>query len=173
MKKQKFLHLLRTSYKLILLVWLVILGLSTLWEHYRIQINTTTSMPQTAWFTVVGEKKLSVGDYVTARVHDSRAPADRFENVVKQIGGLSGDKITICASKKNNVWSVLTVNGSIYEAHKWLSGYPVNPLSESSIIIPKGCYFVHGQTNPTFDSRYKEFGLVCESQIYGKAYPIF
>ena len=161
--------LLRSSYPTILIVWSIVIGLPILWEHYRVQINTTASMSQTLWFVKMGQKTLNTGDYLTARVHDSRAPDGVYENVVKQIGGVSGDAVQV---KQTATTTTLTVNGNEYLVHKVLSGFLVTPLTESDITIPNGCYFVHGQSNPTFDSRYKEFGFICESQIYGKAYPI-
>ena len=62
---------------------------------------------------------------------------------------------------------------SRYPVYKMLSNYLFTPLTDHKIVIPHGWYFLHGQHQPTFDSRYKEFGLICESQIYGKSYPIF
>jgi type IV secretory pathway protease TraF len=60
-----------------------------------------------------------------------------------------------------------------YPVFDSLSGNHFNPLTTVNMIIPADCYFVHGQQQPSFDSRYKEFGLICKQQIYGKTYPVF
>lgn len=40
-------------------------------------------------------------------------------------------------------------------------------------IIPKDHYFVFGDTEDSFDSRYEEFGLIKEQDILYNAYPLF
>lgn len=139
-------------------------------------------MPQRLWFVEIGNKKLKVDDYVAIKFHDWRMtnPKD-YEYVVKQIGGIAGDKIiakdwvvyTEGVPYPNKTSFLYILNGDLYPVYDELSGNRFSPLTTRDLVIPQGCYFLHGQHDPTFDSRYKEFGLICESQIYGKAHPIF
>lgn len=155
-----------------LIVWSTIIIIYFISRFYQTQWNSTTSMPQKLWITHVGDKNLKRNDYVVFMFHDYRMQdAEDFEYVVKQIGAISGDTIVVKRNKSGI--SYILPDGSTYSVFATLLGNYFTPLTYKNLIIPKGCYFVHGQHNPTFDSRYKEFGLVCEGQIYGKTYPIF
>jgi len=69
-------------------------------------------------------------------------------------------------------WIYILPTGT-YPTFDVLSHYHFTPLTTTDLVIPKEYYFVHGNAHPSFDSRYKEFGLVSEAQIYGKAYPLW
>jgi type IV secretory pathway protease TraF len=134
-------------------------------------------MPQKLWLTHVGEKRLKLGDYVLFRFHDYRmTDLTDFEYVIKQVGGVAGNKIVVksgdLASNPSTSYRYLLPDGQ-YPIFDILSGNHFTPLTTKDMIIPNGSYFVHGQQHPSFDSRYLEFGLLTESQIYGKSYPIF
>ncbi|MBA3814776.1 MAG: signal peptidase I [Alphaproteobacteria bacterium] len=51
-----------------------------------------------------------------------------------------------------------------------LNGAPLKrgPLKGLTKTIPEGCLFVAGDTPKSFDSRYKEFGLVPMEKVWGK-----
>lgn len=176
-------QILKKIIKRILIVWVVIIAIYGITRFYQFQLNVTDSMPQRFWITHVGDKNLKVGDYVVFMFHDFRMKKpDDFEFVVKQVGGVWGDKIKVnmlnnqekSLLKSNTASLIYTLpNGSLYPVFDTLSGNHFSPLTEENITIPKNCYFVHGQHQPSFDSRYKEFGLVCDNQIYGKSYPLF
>ena len=172
----------RKSVKLILVIWVVILGLYGITRYYQLQWNATTSMPQKLWLVAVGNKHLKVDDYVVFKFHDFRmAESADFEYVVKQVGGVVDDKITVKVLDGNanrmpylNKTSLIYIlHGEMYPVYATLSNNNFTPLTTHDMVIPKGCYFVHGLHHPSFDSRYKEFGLMCDKQIFGKAYPIF
>ena len=171
--------------KFVLLVWIswvILIVIFIISRYYQLQLNISSSMPQRLWLTHVGDKDVKRGNYVVIRFHDFRMQdSDDFEYVVKQIGGISGDQIIVknCNCHTDNIpypnkisFSYI-VTDNTYPVFESLSGKHFIPLTKQNMIIPKGCYFIHGQHHPSFDSRYKEFGLICESQIYGKAYPIF
>jgi conjugal transfer pilin signal peptidase TrbI len=79
-------------------------------------------------------------------------------NFVKYIRGVAGDKVT-------------NINGEIYVDHQKIGEVDKksNLTPIGSGIIPEGCVFVAGTHPNSFDSRYKEFGLVQVSNIRGKA----
>jgi len=171
-------------------MWIVLAGWGILFvlyfgvsRYYKLQINVTTSMPQKLWLTSIGNRDLQVGDYVVIKFHFiNQAPSD-YEYVVKQIGGIGGDRImvknvsqdvaSLSYSNKNKANLVYVLAGKTYYVYDNLSGKRFEPLSIEDMMIPHGYYFLHGQQQPSFDSRYKSFGLISESQIYGKTYPIF
>ena len=183
----------------ITLVWLLILSLWYSSYYYQLQINVTTSMPQKLWITHIDDKQIKRGEYVTVIFHDYRMKhATDFEYVVKQVGGIAGDKIIVESSTMSNNNSTninlqlmlandreylaqhkqiavlqYHINNILYPVFTNLNGNKFQPLTRNNKTIPQGYYFIHGQVQPTFDSRYKEFGLINESQIYGRAYPIF
>ena len=192
--------MLRTNKKIlytIMLVWLLIIIGWSVSHYYQLQINVSTSMPQRFWVTHIGDVHLKRGDYVTVMFHDYRMKnANDFEYVVKQVGGMAGDKIVVQNIEQNR-YSIDTklkmsvndreylnkhrqilvaqyqLNNIVYPVFDNLNGNRFKPLTTKNKLIPQGYYFIHGQVQPTFDSRYKEFGLINESQIYGRAYPIF
>jgi len=176
-------------------MWIVLAGWGILFvlyfgvsRYYKLQINVTTSMPQKLWLTSIGNRDLQVGDYVVIKFHFiNQAPSD-YEYVVKQVGGIGGDRIMVKSvnhinqvdmfmfynDRQTNIsnW-VYVLAGKAYAVYDNLSGKRFEPLTIEDMVIPHGHYFLHGQQQPSFDSRYKSFGLVSESQIYGKTYPIF
>ena len=158
-----------------ILVWMVLICLYAVTRYYQLEWNVSGSMPQRLWFTQIGNIDLKVGDYVVIKFHDFRMkdPND-FEYVVKQVGGVAGDNIGVLSWWTGKVKSTnFALNREVYEVYDTLSGNHFTPLTTRNLIIPKGCYFLHGQHQPSFDSRYKEFGLICKNQIYGKTHPIF
>ena len=170
---------------LILLIgigWGVLLFGYVISRYYQIEWNASTSMPQKLWVTHVGDTKLKVGDYVVIKFHDFRMlnPHD-YEYVVKQVGGVAGDLIMVrkwngykdgTPQPNKNILIYVLPTGT-YQVFDIISGNHFTPLTTVNMTIPEGCYFLHGQQHPSFDSRYKEFGLICKKQIYGRTYPIF
>lgn len=168
--------------KVILVTWLILIGLFLVTRKYQINHNESSSMPQTWWFTVVGDKNIKVGDYVVVKFHNIHMiHKDDYELVVKQVGGVAGDEIVVKkwigyaegVPAPNKTSYLYIINSGLYPVFDRLQVNMLHPLTKSNMVIPTGYYFIHGQHNPTFDSRYKEFGLIAESQIYGRTYPIF
>ena len=80
------------------------------------------------------------------------------KSFVKYIAGTSGDEISIV---DNDVYVGSTHIGKISNASK------LHPITLRK--IPEGYVFMSGTHVYSFDSRYKEFGLIPISQIQGKA----
>jgi signal peptidase I len=96
---------------------------------------------------------------------------------LKRVIGVGGD--IVAPGPQNTV----LVNGQVWQAPP-VCGQPLilpgpsanagNPPEFSLIQIPKGSYFVIGDNlRNSFDSRYKEFGLVPLSRVRGKAGMIY
>lgn len=86
--------------------------------------------------------------------------------LIKQIKGLPGDII-------------IHVNNKAFVNEEFIG--PILTMSHDQRtltpgtqgIIPQGSYFVTGEHERSFDSRYAEVGLLTNETIYGKAYKLF
>lgn len=167
----------------VIIGWSSILGVYIFSKHYQLQINVSGSMYNRVWLTHLGDMNLKRGDFVVIKFHDYRMKnLSDYELVVKQIGGIGGDEIIVknwldytagVDNSNKTTWIYILPDGIIYQVCNMLSGYHFTPLTTKNITIPKGYYFLHGQHYPSFDSRYKEFGLINRNQILGRAYHLF
>ena len=162
--------------------WIMVLGVYDLSRYYQFKWNASASMPQKLWLTNMDNRKLNRGDYAVFKYHDYRMEdANDYELVIKKIAGIAGDEVIVSTwsqvldgrLKAQQTKMVYEVNNERYPVFARLSNFKLNPLTSKNIKVPAGCYFLVGQHQPTLDSRYKEFGFLCESQIVGKSYPIF
>ena len=80
------------------------------------------------------------------------------ENFVKYIAGVAGDEISIIDK------DVYVESAHIGKISNESNLHPIAPRK-----IPEGYVFMSGTHVYSFDSRYKEFGLIPISQIQGKA----
>lgn len=119
--------------------------------YFFVRINTTDSLPQTLFFKI-NKDAVEKGDYVTFR-----HPLYQ-EKLVKRVSGKEGDVIDI-------KWGELFINeqsiGKIRETS--LSGTPLTPIDWKE--IPEGYLFVKGDHPDSYDSRYREFGLLKKEEI--------
>lgn len=166
----------------VLLVYVV--GFGYPYASHFFKYNISDSVTQKYWFVDYGNKNIKLNDYLVAKFFDPRFTNGEYEYVIKKVGGLPGEIISVAQNidlslyeessiRIGNVVTAYTVNNEIYPVYSMLSGFTFTPLTASNIRVPENCYFVHGTHQPSFDSRYKEFGFICESQIEGIAYPIF
>ena len=98
------------------------------------------------------------GDFVSIEGH----PTAYFDGLhyTKRLVGLPGDRIQISDKQVSIEGSLIGVLRSSTR-----DGKPLHPLQTT--IIPEGYVFVSADNLRSFDSRYKEFGLVKESCIRG------
>lgn len=144
----------------------VILG-AVWFNYYRIIFNCTNSLPETVFIANVGDKNLQINDFVVAYSKGLPNLPDNIQ-LIKLIAGIPNDVI----SYKSDM---LYINNKIcckVNAKKAIWG-DIHPITLTQMKIPNGCYFVKGKSSNSFDSRYKEFGLICKEQILGKAAPLF
>ena len=164
----------RKGLKLLLLLWTPLIAGYSITRFYQLMWNPSTSMPEKLWLVKLDEREVKNNDYIVFKFHDYRMEDPfEYEFVVKQIAGSGGDKLTVHKTAMPNInWTYTLPEGS-YPVYNKLSSYQFTPLTTSDLQIPAGYFFVHGNSQPSFDSRYREFGLVAKAQIYGKAYPLW
>jgi conjugal transfer pilin signal peptidase TrbI len=134
-------------------------------DHINIIFNYTHSLPQKIFIVDLRNHNLRIGDYVAFKAKSLPNARDNTR-IIKRITGISKDIIQVknyLVYRNHN--PIAKIN---YHQAFWGEIHPIN-----NIVIPQGCYFVQGISVTSFDSRYKEFGLVCQPQIIGKAYPLF
>lgn len=136
-------------------------------QKYRMIFNLTHSLSQKIFFIDVGNRNLVKGDFIVTKNNYLPNIPHEFA-LIKEIAGIGDDIVTI---RKNKLYIdnryCCIVKSIVVE---WGT---LHPLTESTLVIPKDCFFVRGTSNNSFDSRFKEFGFICKNQILGKAYPLF
>lgn len=144
----------------------VILG-AILLNYYRIVINFTHSLPEHLFLVKVNDKQLNVNDFVVAY---SKGLPNMPDNVqlIKLVAGVPGSSV-----KRNGAGLYIDNKFCCYVNEQKTTWGIVHPITDKSLAIPNGCYFVRGTSDKSFDSRYKEFGLICKNQILGKAFSLF
>jgi len=85
---------------------------------------------------------------------------------IKIVGGVAGDLITIV---NHQIWINHTLIGKLRTHTN--SQQPLTPIVNT--IIPPGWIFVYATHPDSFDSRYREFGLVKIDKIIGKVIPLW
>ena len=93
-------------------------------------------------------------------------PVDAPWPYVKQVRGTAGDVIAVRADR------MVTINGvpvGIAKTHS-LDGRPLDVVPDT--IIPAGHHFVMGMHRDSHDSRYAEIGLVPDSAILARVWPL-
>lgn len=98
------------------------------------------------------------GDLAYIRGHRNKLFQKDF---MKRVVGLPGDAIVL-------------QDGALWVGQRWIGrvlsktrqGVPLTPIAES--VVPHGTLFVVGDHERSFDSRYQEFGLVKQSEVWGK-----
>lgn len=132
--------------------------------------NWTPSLPYTVALLHYGKQPaLQRGDYIIyafAGEAQRRYPGLRAQPFFKQVQGVPGDRVTVTDRQ-------VRVNGVLmgYAKPATFDRYPLSPIAET--VIPPGYYYVQGAHPDSFDSRYRESGLVHVSQLLGKVTPLF
>lgn len=169
------------------------------WKHYtfplvavfllqfaiRIDVNYTDSLPDHVFITVKGwNTGLKRGDYIAFKFPNENpiSPFRKGDHMVKIVGGVAGDTVTMTAERGFSVLSPGEVaskalaipgsNGTLGVA-KTLSrrGMPLEPGPVG--VIPEGSYYVYAPHPDSLDSRYAITGWVHETEIFGRTFAIF
>lgn len=117
----------------------------------ELQINRTASLPH-GIFLVVKGMPYQKGDLVSVRGH----PTAYFGpmTVTKRVTAVAGESVPMMP----------------YYNWETKEGKPLHPLKDPS--IPPGHLFLSAPHRDSFDSRYEEFGLVRETCVIGRAFPL-
>lgn len=139
------------------LVSIVILG-----NYFQILYNRTNSIPYKI-FIVVKNGKFKRGDYVAISGHQSKYTKNI--HFTKIVAAMPGDLLKVLDN-------VLYFNNQQVQIRELtIDNRTLTPLIGT--VVPEGEYLVLGEHDSSFDSRYREFGLVKHANITGRAIPIF
>jgi conjugal transfer pilin signal peptidase TrbI len=148
--------------------WYVYLPLALAWavaQHY-LHFNWTRSLPYSVvWLEPT--PTLARGDLIVYRFEGAELmQLKKGQRFFKRIVGVGGDRVSVEDRR-------VLINGTDVGIAKQytLDGQRLEPLAPG--VIPAGSFYVQGTHEMSFDSRYRESGLVQASQIIGKAHVIF
>lgn len=141
----------------------------------KISVNISPSLPYKVFFVNKSKNKINNiknGDFIQFINKDAK-----YYNgvkITKQVLAKSGDNLVINLFDEinNNIQGTIiykdkTLNVK-YKTSKGTRVY-INDIST----LPKDKYFVVGYDENSFDSRYKEFGLIDKKEVIGVAKPLF
>lgn len=131
--------------------------------------NWTPSLPyRLAWMSA-GPEKVKRGDCIVYAFDGpaaARFPGLKGQPFFKIVKGLPGDVVSVDGP-------AVAVNGEPVGVAK-PRAYDQSPLTPiAPTIIPPGHYYVQGTSPDSFDSRYRESGLVRAGQVIGVVTPLF
>jgi conjugal transfer pilin signal peptidase TrbI len=131
--------------------------------------NWTPSLPYRMALLQSGPHTLQRGDFIVfafageAQIH---YPGLRGQPFFKIVRGVPGDVVTVTGRQ-------VAVNGEAVGMAK-TQAYDHRPLAPiAPTVIPPGHYYVQGTHPDSFDSRYRESGLVRAEQVIGVVVPLF
>jgi len=161
----------RWCYVLLALVWAAMMArvLGSRLPWCPLMVNVSPSLPYTlAWFDYWHEDYRR-GDYVLYRFGReacAQFPVLRGQLLFKRVVGVGGDRVSV---KERTV----RVNGVVVGTALPLAprGVRLEPIAEGA--IPAGSFYVQGTSLDSFDSRYRQAGLVKQGQIVGAVVPLF
>ena len=138
-----------------------------LWAAHRyLLFNVTQSLP----YSVVWLDRESApgrGDLVVYRFEgEELMQLRKGQRFFKRIVGMPGDEVSVVGRR-------VLVNGTDVGLAKQytLDGHRLEPVAAG--VIPQNTYYAQGTHEMSFDSRYRESGLVRSSQIIGTVHVIF
>jgi conjugal transfer pilin signal peptidase TrbI len=131
--------------------------------------NWTPSLPYRVALLQSGPHTLQRGDFIVfafAGEAQTHYPGLRGQPFFKIVRGLPGDVVTVTGRQ-------VAVNGQPVGMAK-TQAYDHRPLAPiAPTVIPPGHYYVQGTHPDSFDSRYRESGLVRAEQVIGVVVPLF
>ena len=149
--------------------WYAYLPLALTWlvaQHYLL-FNWTASLPYSVVWLHPPTTTFARGDLIVYRYDgEELMHLKKGQRFFKRVVGLPGDRVSVEGRR-------VLVNGTDVGIAKQytLDGHRLEPLSRG--LIPPDYFYVQGAHEMSFDSRYRESGLVHVSQIIGKVGVIF
>lgn len=138
--------------------------------HMPLLFNWTPSLPYTIAHVQYGNgAPFARGDYIVYSFNGDaqrRRPGLHAQPFFKQIRGVPGDRITVTGH-------TVCINGIPVGVAKpaTADGQPLAPIA--AMVIPSGFYYVQGSHADSFDSRYRDSGLVRAHHILARVTPWF
>ena len=156
-------------------LWLIAgLFILLLTSRTSLWINKSESLPGKIFLVVKGAS-FKKEDLIGIESHQTSF--GRTNRLIKRIGGVGGDTLRFKKLEDNFDQENLTAStkdymGDIYINDQCIGpvfnqtseGKNLTPLKEK--IIPAGYLFVHGTHPQSFDSRYAEFGLMDDGEVF-------
>lgn len=131
--------------------------------------NWTPSLPYRVAWMERGPQFLRRGDFIVFAFDgaaQARYPGLHGQPFFKIVRGLPGDVVTVAGRR-------VAINGEEVGAAKERA-YDQSPLAPiAPTVIPPGHYYVQGISPDSFDSRYRDSGLVRAEQVVGVVVPLF
>jgi len=126
--------------------------------------SVSESLDDVRYFLILKSSSIKRGDIVSIQGHTPHYVGDHI--FTKRVVGLPGDwiirnKTHLTLKAKNGAFSII-----LPLLTQTKEGQPLTPLSLE--VVPQGYLFVTGDHLRSFDSRYKEFGLVKREKVWGK-----
>lgn len=134
-----------------------------------ILVNWTPSLPYHVALMQFQRHAVQRGDLIVfAFAGEAQAyyPGLRGQPFFKRVRGVPGDVVTV-------VERAVFINGELVGQAKAraFDGHPLAPIAP--VVIPPGYFYVQGVGPNSFDSRYRESGLVHADQVVGIVVPLF
>jgi conjugal transfer pilin signal peptidase TrbI len=131
--------------------------------------NWTPSLPYRVAWLAPGRHPLRRGEFVVFSFDgeaQARYPGLRGQPFFKIVRGVPGDVVTVAGR-------CVAINGEDVGVAK-SQAYDHRPLAPiAPTVIPPGHYYVQGTSPDSFDSRYRDSGLVRAEQVVGVVVPLF
>jgi conjugal transfer pilin signal peptidase TrbI len=140
----------------------VVLGIGD--RFFYVGFNTSESLPYHLFIVIKGQE-IHKGDYAAFVAPNNKRfkPTTYF---VKQAAGVEGDNV----SERSGIFFIN--NQPIGKClKKDAKGRILTPGMTGN--IPKDTYFMVGDHERSFDSRYAQMGWIPKDQLIGRAYPLF
>jgi conjugal transfer pilin signal peptidase TrbI len=134
-------------------------------QHYLF-FNWTASLPYSVLWLDSAEN-FARGDLIVYRFDgEELMHLKKGQRFFKRIVGMAGDRVSLEDRR-------VLVNGTLVGIAKryTLDGHRLEPIAPG--VIPEGFFYVQGTHEMSFDSRYRQSGLVHMSQIVAKVDVIF
>lgn len=131
--------------------------------------NWTPSLPYHVAVMQYGQHTVQRGDLVVfafAGEAQNQYPGLRGQPFFKRIRGLPGDVVRV----EDRQVSINGEDVGVAKTHAH-DRRPLAPIAP--MVIPAGHYYVQGTSPDSFDSRYRESGLVREEQLVAIVVPLF
>jgi conjugal transfer pilin signal peptidase TrbI len=136
-------------------------------KYLRIGINISGSLKSRVFVVVIDRMPTARGEYVVFKTEGEGGAYPKGSLFTKLIAGIPGDQVEVSDQR------VVSVHGTpigiaLQRAANGMSLEPIDPG-----VVPPGHLFVAGQSERSFDSRYKLMGMIPNERVVGTAYAVF
>ena len=131
-------------------------------RYFTVGINLTDSLPGRVFIIHKGINPSVKGELIAFIAPNNKLHDEPF---LKLVGGIEGDVVKEQSRK-------FYINGNYIGFAKEYSKRGEKTELGFTGVIPKDCYFVYSNHKDSYDSKYKNIGLVCGADVIGSATPM-